>query len=328
MTTKASASTNSATPSMPPWHDRSHLAAAAVAANLSKCGEQRLVEIRLHRLATRLNIGPKFASRISTITASTTGTTSPFDNREQLKEYDPVGYELVRTTFNLVAGKRLALYPGAQAAQRHSRRRRNSKSIRITPSSPGHGNFRSLAPTKVSDEALLKANDTIRKMFAYRHDILKALINDGAKLVVLGPGEHFPICQISKTNKTKPASIRSRYFDYKAEKKLLVVSEENVLGGPDDPYYGKSSVVRASPRLCSPPLPVASPIRNSTQSAANRSNTNNSWSGRAERRPIKRLDVDFDLSHSQTAGRRAGQGLVERHPRGPRPIPTIGPPAC
>ena len=32
------------------------------------------------------------------------------------------------------------------------------------------------------DEALLKANDTIRKMFAYRHDILKALIADGVKL--------------------------------------------------------------------------------------------------------------------------------------------------
>ena len=40
-----------------------------------------------------------------------------------------------------------------------------------------------------SDEAMLKANDTIRKMFAYRHDILKALINDGVKLVVLGPDE-------------------------------------------------------------------------------------------------------------------------------------------
>ena len=35
-----------------------------------------------------------------------------------------------------------------------------------------------------SDAALLKANITIRKMFAYRHDILKALINDGVRLVV------------------------------------------------------------------------------------------------------------------------------------------------
>ena len=46
-----------------------------------------------------------------------------------------------------------------------------------------------LGSDKVSDEALLKANDTIRKMFAYRHDILKAMIADGARLVVLGRGE-------------------------------------------------------------------------------------------------------------------------------------------
>ena len=38
---------------------------------------------------------------------------------------------------------------------------------------------------KVSDEALLKANDTIRKMFAYRHDVLKAFINDGWLIVGL-----------------------------------------------------------------------------------------------------------------------------------------------
>ena len=37
---------------------------------------------------------------------------------------------------------------------------------------------------EASDEALLKVNDTIRKLFAYRHDILKALIADGVK-----PGE-------------------------------------------------------------------------------------------------------------------------------------------
>ena len=49
--------------------------------------------------------------------------------------------------------------------------------------------FTVLGSSSVSDEALLKANDTIRKMFAYRHDILKALIADGVRLVVLGPAE-------------------------------------------------------------------------------------------------------------------------------------------
>ena len=46
-----------------------------------------------------------------------------------------------------------------------------------------------LGSKHVSDEALLKANDTIRKMFAYRHDILKAMIADGVRLVVLGRQE-------------------------------------------------------------------------------------------------------------------------------------------
>ncbi len=42
---------------------------------------------------------------------------------------------------------------------------------------------------EASDASLLKANDTIRKMFPYRHDILKALMAEGLKLVVLGPNE-------------------------------------------------------------------------------------------------------------------------------------------
>jgi hypothetical protein len=41
---------------------------------------------------------------------------------------------------------------------------------------------------KTRDKALLKANDTIRKLFTYRHDILKALINEGYYLVVLPKG--------------------------------------------------------------------------------------------------------------------------------------------
>ena len=43
---------------------------------------------------------------------------------------------------------------------------------------------------QASNEALLQANETIRRMFAYRHDILKAFMADGVKLVVLGPDEH------------------------------------------------------------------------------------------------------------------------------------------
>src|SRR5204863_857046 len=93
-----------------------------------------------------------------------------------------------------------------------------------------------LGTPKTSDEALLKANDTIRKMFAYRHDILKALINDGTKLVVLGNDEKISDLPEDKFFKNvHDFDALSRYLDYTPETKLLVVAEENVLANPRDP---------------------------------------------------------------------------------------------
>ncbi len=42
---------------------------------------------------------------------------------------------------------------------------------------------------EASDESILIANDIVRKMFAYRQDILKAFIADGVRVVVLGREE-------------------------------------------------------------------------------------------------------------------------------------------
>ena len=101
----------------------------------------------------------------------------PVGTREQLKVYDPEGYELVRTTFQ------------AQPEQ-DWRYRWLQKLPNVTPPpakfkiDPYYTKFTwarefTVVGREASDEALLKANDTIRKMFAYRHDILKALIADG-----------------------------------------------------------------------------------------------------------------------------------------------------
>ena len=76
---------------------------------------------------------------------------------------------------------------------------------------------------QASDAALLKANDTIRKMFAYRHDILKALMADGVKLVVLGRNEKIsdlPEYQRWDSGKTDHTA---RFLDYAPETRLLVV---------------------------------------------------------------------------------------------------------
>ena len=87
-----------------------------------------------------------------------------------------------------------------------------------------------LGSKQVSDEALLKANDTIRKMFAYRHDILKALIADGARLVVLGRARKAQRPAGIQGSRKKAGFDEVRYLDYTPALKLMVVPEENVLG--------------------------------------------------------------------------------------------------
>src|SRR5262245_47488938 len=108
--------------------------------------------------------------------------------REQLKEYDPEGYELVRTAFKLSPEIDWRYTPLAKQPSVISPPSKFNIDPYYTKFTWAR-EFIVVGSNKVSDEALLKANDTIRKMFAYRHDILKALINDGARLVVFGRGE-------------------------------------------------------------------------------------------------------------------------------------------
>src|SRR4029079_14431949 len=106
----------------------------------------------------------------------------------QLKQYDPEGYDLVRTTLNLkpendwrytpVRAQPSVIAPPAQ--------------FKIDPYYTKFTfarEFPVIGSKHGSDKALLRANDTVRKMFAYRPDILKAMLADGARLVVLGQKE-------------------------------------------------------------------------------------------------------------------------------------------
>jgi alpha-glucosidase len=99
-----------------------------------------------------------------------------------------------------------------------------------------------------SDQALLKANDTVRKLFAYRHDILKVLISAGVKLVVLGPDEK--ISDLPEYRHVQCGNIDplARFLDYTPETRTLVVSQENVLGDPEDPKGGPNQVIRVLAR--------------------------------------------------------------------------------
>ncbi len=166
----------------------------------------------------------------------------PIGTREQLKDYDPVGYELIRTTFNL-------------SPEQDWRYRWLQKLPNIIPPpaqfkiDPYYTKFTyarefPVVGRQASDEAMLKANDTVRKMFAYRHDILKALINDGAKMVVLGPKEKLSELPEYKGATISNTDINVRFAEYSPDKKLLIVGQENVMGDPNVPGIGSCEVIR------------------------------------------------------------------------------------
>jgi hypothetical protein len=162
--------------------------------------------------------------------------------REQLKVYDPDGYELVKSTFRLTPANDWRYRP-----------LRRQPSVLPPPArfkfDPYYTKFTYarefpvLGSGHVGDEALLRANDTIRKLFAYRHDILKALIADGARLVVLGRQEKLSDLPEFKGARHLAGFDAVRYLDYTPALKLMVVPEENVLGLPGEPFAGESTVV-------------------------------------------------------------------------------------
>jgi hypothetical protein len=169
----------------------------------------------------------------------------PIATREQLKEYDPDGYELVRTTMKLTPETDWRYTP----LRKQPAVIRPPAKLKIDPYYTKFTyarEFPVLGSTNVSDDALLKANDTIRKLFAYRHDILKAMINDGARLVVLGEKERLSDLPEFKDDKDRVDLVR--YLDYSPTIKLMVVPEENVLGKSGEPFAGKDMVVRVVAR--------------------------------------------------------------------------------
>jgi hypothetical protein len=162
--------------------------------------------------------------------------------REQLKQYDPEGYELVKTTFKLTPENDWRYKP----VRRQPSVMPPPEKFKIDPyytKFTWAREFTVLGSKQVSDEALLKANDTIRKMFAYRHDILKAIIADGARLVVLGQQEKLSDLPEFKERRKSADFAEVRYLDYTPALKLLVVPEENVVGLPGEPFAGKCLVV-------------------------------------------------------------------------------------
>jgi alpha-glucosidase len=168
----------------------------------------------------------------------------PIGTREQLQVYDPESYELVRSTFKL----------GPEQDWRYTFLQR-LPNVTAPPArfkiDPYYTKFTwarefTVLGRNAGDESLLKANDTIRKMFAYRHDLLKALMADGVKLVVLGRNESLSdIPEYQNFESAKNFDPLTRVLDYTPQTKLLVVGEENVLANPKDPLVGDNQIIRA-----------------------------------------------------------------------------------
>jgi hypothetical protein len=163
--------------------------------------------------------------------------------REQLKVYDPEVYDLIRTTFNLSPEQDwhytwLQKLPNVIAPP--ATFKIDSYYTKFT-----WAREFTVVGREASDQALLNANDIIRKMFAYRHDLLKSLIADGVKLVVLGRGEKLAdLPEYQQLKQTKDFDALQRNLDYRSDAKLLVVSEENISGAAEEPTPDECLVIR------------------------------------------------------------------------------------
>jgi dipeptidyl aminopeptidase/acylaminoacyl peptidase len=218
--------------------------------------------------------------------------------REQLKLYDPEGYELVKTTFKLT--------PKIDWRYRPLRRQ---PSVTTPPAQfkidPYYTKFTYarefivLGSRQVSNVALLKANDIIRKMFAYRHDILKAMIADGARLVVLGRGQKLSDLPEFKDAAQSGEFDEVRYCDYTPNRKLMVVPEENVLGLPGEPFAGKCMVVSVLAK-CANYVAGLRPV----DPDFDRRRDKQQYELR-----VKRLDVEFDHRLAKLHETAAAKGL-------------------
>jgi dipeptidyl aminopeptidase/acylaminoacyl peptidase len=167
----------------------------------------------------------------------------PVGTREQLKAYDPQGYELVRTTFQLRPDQDwrysyLRTLPCVQEPP--AKFQLNPYYTKFT-----WAREFTIVGRKASDQSLLRANEVVRKMFAYRHDILKAFIADQVKLVVLGHDESLgDLPELRNDHARGSVDLLARYLEYSPQHKLLVVPEENITADPNRVGTGDHMLVR------------------------------------------------------------------------------------
>lgn len=102
-----------------------------------------------------------------------------------------------------------------------------------------------LGSGSVSGEALLEANYLVRHMFAYRHDVLKAMIEAGLRLVVVAVDEKITDVPEYKNEEALGAEgNRRRVIGCTPRRLIIVCGEENLLTYPNDIHAGESILIR------------------------------------------------------------------------------------
>lgn len=168
----------------------------------------------------------------------------PIGTREQLRQYDPVGFQLVDSTLRLPPDKQWR-YTFAHTLP----------CVCPPPAEWGLDPFFSkftwareflVLGRSACDESLLHANHVIRQMFAYRHDVLKALIAQNVKLYILGEREKItdlpPYRDWQNVSDFYP-SLRT--VDYSPQTPLLVVDERAIKAALQGSRAEDHPVVRA-----------------------------------------------------------------------------------
>ena len=166
------------------------------------------------------------------------------NTREELKAYDPDLAKLIDKTFRLTKKtdwrykpllKRPRVTPPAESLKCDAFYKKEvwARGLPI------------LSSPKVSDEALLEANHIVRHMFAYRHDIFTAMIDDGLRLVVVGANEKIADIPEYKGSKTAGDGGKAlRVLSYTPERKIIACGEENLLGRKGGPHAGECVLIR------------------------------------------------------------------------------------
>ncbi len=157
------------------------------------------------------------------------------NTREELYEYDPNIAKLIADTFRLSEEQDWRYKPMAKQPA-VTKPPAKLKADKFYTKYVDCRSLPILGSAKANDEAMLKANEIIRSMFAYRHDILKAMIDVDLWVVILAADEKVPELR-NTTLILNPAKEDEDMLVREFAKAIVT----NVANRPVDPNFEKAS---------------------------------------------------------------------------------------